>query len=1143
MGDNRRRGRTLLVILNIALVGGLVGLSAGTSGQTTTPAGGTALEQGFKDPPSSARPRVWWHWMNGNVTREGITLDLEWMKRVGIGGVQMFDADIGNIRAGQQTMPQHVEKRIVYHSPEWKELLRHAAAECDRLGLEMTMHSSGGWSETGGPWVKPEAAMKKLVWSETRVEGPRRFSGTLAAPPSVNGPFQDLPHRHPFRPPSEPAPGTPPDPTHYGESAVVAYRLPDGEERMADRRPTLTRSGGDFDSALLIDGDLKRTVALPMPAGDEPAWIQLEFAQPFRARAVSIAVGSRGMPSGEVQASQDGTTFATLVSLPGPSNRSLPVRTYAFPETAARFYRVRLTSLPRGRFEALSGTPPPRRYDVAEVELLSGARVNRWEEKAAFASLLEYDSVPTPAVPPLLAIPRADVVDLTSKMDLDGRLVWDVPAGRWVVLRMGYSLTGAKNNPAPPEATGYEVDKLNPAHVDSYLRAYLAPIAEAMGPYFGKSFQYLLVDSWEAGLQNWTEGMLQEFAKRRGYDAQPYLPVLTGRVVESAEVSERFLWDFRRTIADMLAEYHYERPAELLRQQGIKLYGEAAGTGSPMFQDALQNKGHVDIPMGEFWTLLPGETHRATHVMDVREAASAAHIYGKPLVATESFTSFVPGWNDPPSALKWLGDHFMAMGVNRFVIHTSVHQPFKDRRPGLTLGPFGQHYTRNNTWAEQSKPWISLLTRSSYLLQQGLFVGDLAYYYGEGAPASVYAGTSTTPAPAPPPGYAYDYMNTEVLLTRISVKEGRLLLPDGMSYRVLVLPDSVDRLTPPVLRKLRDLVAAGATVVGPKPLGSPSLVGYPASDEEIRALANEVWGACDGRTITEHAYGKGKIYCGQSLHEVLAALGTPPDVEYTRPSFDTTLDFLHRRLGETDIYFVANQKDRAEDVSVRFRVAGRAAELWHPETGEIGSGAFSIEDGRTTVPLSLGPYESVFVVFREVATTPSRVLPRPVSTRVATVEGAWDLDFPSDQGAPPKLRLDRLSSWTTNPEAGVRYFSGTATYTKQIEAARDWFRPGARLVLDLGQVKEIAEVSVNGRPAGIAWRAPFQVDVTGALKAGPNHIEIKVTNLWVNRLVGDEQPAAEKRYTFSTFKPYTKDSPLAESGLLGPVTLSAVTTQ
>jgi hypothetical protein len=1124
------------VIRTLAVAGLLAGLAGAAGGQDPD-----ALESGFKNPPDSAKPRVWWHWMNGNVTREGITLDLEWMKRVGIGGIQNFDANIGNIRAGQRSMPQYVEKRIVYHSPEWKELERHAAAECDRLGLEMTMHSSGGWSETGGPWVKPEEAMKKLVWRETRVEGPRKFSGVLAAPPSVNGPFQDIPYRSRFGPPSEPE--GPPDPTYYGDSAVVAYRLPEGEVEMADARPRVTRSGGTFDSAALFDGDLVRSVAVPLPEGDEPAWIQYEFAEPFAARAFTIAVGGTQIPTGSLQASEDGTAFRTLVTLPGPSERGIPVRTYAFPETTARFYRVVLTGVPQGRFAALRGTSPPREVEIAELRLVSGARVNRWEAKAAFALLLEYDSVPTPKVPPAAAIPRTGVVDLTSKMSPDGRLDWDVPEGRWAILRMGYSLTGQKNGPAPPEATGFEVDKLNRAHVASYLRSYLAPVAEAMGPLFGKSFQYLLMDSWEAGLQNWTEEMLDEFARRRGYDPKPYLPVLTGRIVDSADVSERFLWDFRRTIADMLADYHYEWPATLLHERGLKLYAEAAGTGSPMFQDALQNKGRVDIPMGEFWTVAPGEGHRASHVMDVHEAASAAHIYGKPLVATESFTSFVPGWNDPPADLKWLGDHFMAMGVNRFVIHTSVHQPFVDRAPGFTLGPFGQHYTRNNTWAEPSKAWISYLTRASYMLQQGLFVGDLAYYYGEGAPATTYKGPQTIPDPAPPEGYAYDYLNTEVLLEPMSVENGRLVLPDGMSYRVLVLPATVDRLTLPVMRKIRDLVAAGATVVGPKPVGSPSLVGYPESDAEVRALANEVWGACDGRTITEHALGAGRVYWGQSLEEVLAALETPPDLEYTRPGFHTTVDWIHRRTADTDIYFVANQRNRVEDLEVRVRVEGKAAEVWQPETGEIGPATYSIEEGRTTVSLRLGPSESVFVVFRGKAASPTWTVPRETSTEIATLKGPWDVTFPEGWGAPPKIQLDSLSSWTTYPDDGVKYFSGTATYTRTFEAPESWFQDSGKLVLDLGRVKEIAEVSLNGQPLGIAWRPPFRVDATAALKPGENRLEIKITNLWVNRLVGDEQPEAEKKYTFSTFRPYTKDSPLLESGLLGPVTVDAVTSE
>jgi hypothetical protein len=1099
----------------------------------TLQAASDPLEAGFKSPPSEARPRVWWHWMNGNVTREGITLDLEWMKRVGIGGVQMFDANIGNILIGERDTAQVVEKRIVYRTPEWQEMLRHAAAECDRLGLEMTMHSSGGWSETGGPWVKPEEAMKKLVWSVTRVDGPQKLSRALEAPPSVNGNFQGLPLRPMFGPPVPPGV----DPTHYGDSVVIAYRVPDGEARMAELAPKVTRSWGDFDPGVLVDGDLVRTVAMPVPADGAPAWIQIEFVKPFTARAVSIAVGSRAMPRGAVQASQDGVAFSNLVSLPGPSHFSLSVRTYAFPETTARFYRVVFTSPMPGPF----GAPAPKQYDVAEVELHGGPRINRFEEKAGFAAALELDSISTPAVAAGAAIDRASVLDLTSKMGTDGRLDWDVPAGRWSVLRMGYSLTGQKNGPAPPEATGFEVDKLSRAHIESYWRSYLAPIADAMGPLFGKSLQYILLDSWEAGMQNWSEGILDEFKARRGYDARPYLPVMTGRVVDSVVTSERFLWDWRRTIADVLAEYHYKLPTEMLHARGLKVYGEAAGANSPMLQDALQKKGLVDIPMGEFWQLLPGQGHRPEHVTDIREAASAAHVYGKPLVASESFTSFVPGWNDAPSSLKWLGDYYMSLGVNRFVIHTSVHQPFKDRRPGLTLGPFGQHYTRNNTWAEQSRGFITHLTRSSYLLQKGLFAGDLAYYYGEGAPASVYRGPKTTPSPEPPEGYAYDYVNAEVILTRLSVKDGRLVLPDRMSYRLLVLPDGLDQLTPPVMRKLRDLVAEGANVAGPKPVGSPSLAGQPVADTEVRSLANEVWGDCDGRTIVEHAYGKGRVYCGRPLAEVMAALKTPPDFEYTRPSIDTTLVYVHRTIGAAEVYFVANQKERAEDVEVRLRVDGLAPEIWHPETGEIGPAAYRIESGRTTVPLSLGPQEAVFVVFREKTTTPSRVLPRPVSTTVATLEGPWDLSFPSDQGAPDKVRLEALTSWATHSTPGIRYFSGTATYTKDVQAPASWFRPGARLVLDLGKVKEIAEVSVNGKAVGLAWRSPFRLDVTEALKPGANRVEVRITNLWANRMIGDTQPGIVKPYTFSLFKPYKEDSPLLESGLLGPVSLVAVT--
>jgi len=1132
----------------------LAGLSLSLAGWAMGQDSGNTLERGFKQPPDSAKPRVWWHWMNGNITKEGITADLEWMKRVGIGGMQMFD--------GNQNTPQFVDQRLVWMTPEWKAAFRHAASEADRLGLEMSMAASGGWSESGGPWVKPEQAMKKVVWSETEVQGPRKFSGVLPQPPSVNGLFQNTPRPKGFeRAPDTSLPGAkpmaktpppPPDPTYYADTKVIAYRLPDDEVRVADMHPKVTSSAGDIEAAALMDGDLSKTIALPFAEGAGQAWIQFEFPQPYKVQAFTFAGAGGGqffgaaIPNGEVEASQDGTNWVPLATLPGPGHASagFPVRTYSFPETTARYYRVVLDRPKPNPMAAYFGITSKNAVDIAEIEFASTPRVNHWQEKAQFGNMFEYESAATPAVEANQVVSRNNVIDLTSKMLKDGTLDWDVPAGKWGVLRMGYSLTGQKNAPASPEATGFEVDKLSRKHVDSYFQNYVGQISSTLGPYFGKSFRYFLMDSWEAGPENWTDEMLSEFQKRRGYDPTPYLPVLTGRVVESADVSDRFLWDYRRTIADLLAENHYGAATEYFKKFGLGLYAEAMGTGDPTTGDGLQDKGRVSIPMGEFWTQLKGQSDRGSHSADLREAASAAHIYGKTLAAAESFTTMptVLGWGQSPFYLKPLGDLALAMGINRIVFHTSVHQPFVDdaHKPGMTLGFFGQHYTRNITWAEQAVVWNAYLTRCMYMLQQGLFVGDLAYYYGEGAPITVPFWKQVNPAP--PAGYDYDWLNTEVLLNRMSVKDGRLVLPDGMSYRVLVLPEDVDQLTVPVLRKIRDLVAAGATVIAPRPTKSPSLTGYPSSDDEVRGIANEVWGANDGKSVTEHDYGKGKLYWGKTPEEVLATEKTPPDFEYNRPEIDTHLVWIHRQAGDVDIYFVANQKERTEDVMTSFRVGGKEAELWHPDTGLIEPAEYRIEDGRTTVPLHLDPDGSVFVVFRQKASAPSRRLPHPASTELTTIQGPWQVSFPPQWGAPPQIRLDNLISWTACADAGVKYFSGTATYTKDIEAPAEWFRSNAKLVLDLGMVKEIAEVSVNGRAlGGILWKLPFQAEVTGALKPGKNHLEIKVTNLWPNRMIGDQQPSAEKKYTFTDYKPYTKDSPLLESGLLGPVKLSAVT--
>jgi hypothetical protein len=671
------------------------------------------------------------------------------------------------------------------------------------------------------------------------------------------------------------------------------------------------------------------------------------------------------------------------------------------------------------------------------------------------------------------------------------------------------------------------VDKLNRTYVKAYLDNYLNQYKDTVGPLMGKrGLQYVVTDSWEAGAENWTDDMIAEFTKRRGYDPHPWLPVLTGRVVESAEASDRFLWDFRRTIADLTAENHYDQITASLKERGMGRYSESHESGRAIIADGMEVKRNAAVPMSAMWTQLPGvDNEQYGYNADIRESASVAHIYGQNLVAAESLTGSFGAWSWSPETLKPTADKELAMGLNRFVIHTSVHQPVSDKIPGLGLGPFGQWFTRHETWAELAKPWTTYLARSSYMLQQGKFAADVIYFYGEDSNITAEFASKSPDVPA---GYNFDYVNADALKNRLSVENGRIVTATGMSYRVLALDPYSRHMSLPVLKKIRDLVNAGAVVVGPKPVDSPSLSDNQA---EFQTVAEQVFGSGTG----EHTYGKGKVYAGQTLAQALPVLEVAPDFEFTQPQPDTNLLFVHRKLADGEVYWVDSRNKRAETVDATFRVAGKAPELWHADTGKIEPASYRIANGRTVVPLRMDPYEAVFVVFRKPAATPSRTLPEPVETQIAAVQGPWDVSFQPNRGAPAKISLDNLSSWSENADTGVKYFSGTGTYSKTIQAPADWFNTGAQLWLDLGDVKNLAEVSVNGEPLGIVWKPPFRVDVTGALKPGANTMEIKVTNLWVNRLIGDQQPDVTKKYTYTAQQFYRADSPLLPSGLLGPV--------
>jgi hypothetical protein len=1128
--------------------------------QTILSTTSSTLLRGFQSPPNSAKPRTWWHWIGSNVTKDGITKDLEWMKRVGIGGFQAIDVSLGG--------GQKVEPKTVFMTPAWLDAMRHTASEANRLGLEMTMVTSAGWSETGGPWVKPEEAVKKLVWSETQLAGFKRFTGKLPQPPYVNGPIRNMPRKtFSFGASAQQSH----DPTFYKDIIVLAYRTPKDETKLADWRPIITSSAGMINAIALLDDDLTTKASLPVPTAQQSSWIQFEFVKPFTANAFSVALaqtgifGSSSMRPGAVKVSDDGKTFRTLVSLPGPQHdiRALPVRTFAFPTTTARFFRVEF--FPGSGISTVGGPDgggfgagaPSSTFDVTEAIFHTGSRVNRWEDKANYAPMFATEQLATSPAPETSVIQTETMIDLTSRMDKEGNLEWDVPAGRWTILRIGYALTGAKNSPAVPAGTGFEVDKLNQKHLESYYRQYTSPIRKAMGDLYGKGLQYFLADSYEADAQNWTDDMIAQFRKRRGYDLTPYLPVLAGRIVRSAEVSDRFLWDFRRTIADLLAENHYQAITSLAHKDGIRVYSEAAGISMPVIQDALLNKARVDIPMGEFG-MTQGLSSGATtawkspadletdhayrgagdrlnaHQADVREAASAAHTYGKPIVAAESWTG---GGYEAPASMKLIGDYWATQGINRFIFHTSAHQPL-DTKPGNAM--VGTHINRNITWAEQAGPFMAYLARTQYLLQQGRFVADVAYYAGETIPSGVPYWEKIKPEP--PIGYDYDFLSTELLLDSLSVKDGDLLLPSGMRYRVLVLPET-DQITPRVLIKIRQLVADGATVIGPKPVRSPSLVGYPAVDDEVAKVANEIWGDADGKLIFHHDYNKGRVYWGIPITGALVDKRVAKDVAYNQPHTNTSLSWIHRQTSEADLYFLTNLRSQAEDLTVTFRVTGKLPQLWHANTGETEPVSYTIVNGLTTISLHLDAQESVFVVFEQLASNRQSEIARPERTLVATITGPWRVNFPSDLGAPAMIQLTRLESWTEHENEGVKYFSGTASYTRSILATKSWLRPGTKLILDLGEVRDIAEVSVNGQSLGILWKAPYQVDITQALKPGTNQLVVSVTNQWTNRIAGDRiLPAGRKVLSSSGFNGFSEGPtpPLPVSGLLGPVTINAV---
>ena len=1051
------------------------------------------LYEQFLNPDKGYRPRVWWHWMNGNVTKDGIRKDLEWMDRAGIAGFHNFDAGMSS--------PQIVEKRLAYMTPEWKDAFNYALDLADSLGMEVSIASSPGWSITGGPWVTPEDAEKKLVWREMVCRGGGRVRGRLPEPFINSGPYQDIlgypdePHKFEY----------------YRDLFVLAVPVTGAE--LSTPAAEISTSGSGADSALLSDGELMRRTTV-MPGSDGFAWVRLDYPEPVSIRSMRLSgLGNVRMC---LEASVDGETFVPVVpELMATSFLIADVSERSFAPVEARSFR----------FRALE---PGENLVLAEAELFPYSRVDCALVKAGFYTNYRIsDRYPTPEAAD--ALPLRQVLDITRYCH-DGEFDWDAPEGTWRLMRFGWNLLGRRNGPASPEATGLEVDKLDGDAVRRYYDNYLGMYEDASGGRLGKAIQCLMIDSYESGKATWTLDMEREFRTRRGYSMRPWAPVLAGYVVGSAEQSEQFLFDWRQTLGELMAENHYDIVNDILAEYGMIRHTESHEERTAFVGDGMMVKRKADIPMSAIWARF-GAGWYSSYVgaeADVRESSSVAHIYGQNVCAAESFTTngTIGKWDGTgayqcsPSRLKPLADAAMALGLNRFIIHTSVHQPVDDKVPGLGLGPYGQWFNRHDTWAEEARPWTDYLSRSCYLMQQGRWVADIAYFYGEDKNLT---GRFYEERVDIPRGWNFDFVNADILLNVLRVKDRALVTGSGMRYRMLVLDDEIRYMSLPVLRRVLRFARAGVAIYGPRP---EAKAGRKGSMRRFERVAARIWDR-----------GRANVYGGVPLASALEAAGIPADVDFLAAGGED-VRFVHRSLPEAEMYWIANITPDSRDLTVSLAVSGLSPEIWHADTGVREPASYRIEGGRTLVELHMVPDDAQFILLSGSADVQSRIIPAPEVKELCTVYGAWDVSFQSGRGAPESTTLMVLKSLSECEEEGIRYFSGTAAYSKTF-----LFGPlpeRGSLFVDLGDVHHMARVFLNGTDLGLAWKTPYRVDATGVLREGWNDLRIEVTDSWANRLIGDAKKPLSEAVTYTPHQFYLPTAEPIPSGLVGPVRVLGV---
>jgi hypothetical protein len=1112
-------------------------------------AGADTLAAGFRNPPQAAKPSVYWLWLNGYVNRGYLDQELQAYADHGIGGLCVFDMGArGNEDFFPPDGPAFMEEPFV-------ENIALTAELAAKHGLDIQLAACSSW-DLGGAWVEPPHASMGLYRTETRIRGPRYYAEALPEPV--------LPAGSPRRADGRPA--------FFQDVAVLA--IPE------------TRRQPGYEFIFRLPRDQIHSV-------DHVVLYNTESDNPQRygtlhlfAKDVSVAVS--------VDQPRERDFREILHATLEPHARA---QRFDFPPTGARFARLRIHNGHNPRFDQVQ-LGEFELYNVDGVNVAGSIEIDRTQDSAEilwcnselavgkrWTAANLHDGVksgPTgswaaPGLPPLLIEDRSRIVNVTAYLDDRGVLKWQVPEGPWTLMRFVCANTGERLKVPSPQSDGLATDHFSSTATRRFIQTLTERLERKMGDLRGSAIKQLYLPSYEVVGAKWTPDFLAQFRHYRHYDMTPYLPVLAGCQVESDERTLRFLYDFRKTLGDLLVDAYYRTASETARAAGLGIEAEAGGPGPPVHQvpvDALKALGAIDEMRGEFWPWRP----ERNQLWVVKETACAAHVYGRRRVHMEAFTGF-RHWEDGPFELKPSADRAFCEGMNHVVWHSSSHQPPEAGKPGWVYGA-GSHLTPNLVWWPMARPFLDYLTRCSFLLQQGLFVGDVCYYYGD-------QGYNFVPPkhvdPALGYGYDYDVANAEVVLERMQVRDGRIVLPDGMQYELLVLPERED-CDLAVLQKIEKLVRAGATVVGPKPLRANGLTAYPQRDRQVKELAGQIWGPVDGENELVHAYGKGQVIYGRRLREILIERGVGPDFQFTSSRNDTALDYIHRRTPEVDIYFIRNVNARTASVEATFRVTGKAPECWDPRTGRNHIIPVYEQTAQgTRLSLVLEPFGSTFVVFRRPAApvhfcsaapdlrvtqqTDGEVriqafsngtfqITRSNGDRVDVavknlpsarpVQGPWTIQFAPGWGAPDSVTWTELQSWTDHEDSGIRHFSGIARYQTSFDLPPDWLQPERRVHLDLGRLWAVGRVRLNGVSLGVLWAPPYRVEITKAARAGQNKLEVEIANTWANRLVGDTQLAPEQRFCKTNItvsgtpgRPW-KDVPLRASGLLGPVRLIPV---